>query len=53
MFQFTTTGLAGSGRLGLLVFPLLALILVGSWAGWAAFGGMGMAFLEVGSAKGK
>jgi signal transduction histidine kinase len=39
VFQLATTGLAGSGRLGLLVFPLLALILVGSWAGWVAFGG--------------
>ncbi len=53
VFQLATTGLAGSGRLGLLVFPLLALILVGSWAGWAAFGGRGMALVEVGFANGK
>ena len=36
--QLASTGLAGGGRLGLLAFPLLALILAGSWVGWLAFG---------------
>ena len=36
--QWTMSGLVGSGRIALLLFPILALILVGSRAGWAAVG---------------
>lgn len=38
VFQMSTTGLTGSGRIGLLVFPSLALILVGHRAGWLVCG---------------
>jgi DNA-binding NarL/FixJ family response regulator len=36
--QCTMSGLVGSGRIALLLFPMLALILVGSRAGWVAVG---------------
>ncbi len=36
--QLGTTGLVGSGRIGLMLFPLLALVLVGNRAGWLAAG---------------
>lgn len=36
--RLTTSGLAGSGRTGLMLFPILALILVGPRAGWVAAG---------------
>jgi signal transduction histidine kinase len=37
-FQCTMSGLVGSGRTALLLLPILALILVGSRAGWVAAG---------------
>lgn len=36
--QLGTTGLVGSGRIGLMLFPLLALVLVGNRGGWLAAG---------------
>ena len=36
--QWTLSGLVGSGRIALLLLPILALILVGRRAGWVAVG---------------